>query len=114
MAANPGMPVTNANPCQEALTTALDASAVEEQELSVPETALPVMTASNESQLGASYINSCTHHTSPSNNVVCSSDSFAYENLKSVLTERLNDKIYSTFKENISNINLDSISETLC
>ena len=44
---------------------------------------------------------------------MCSLDPFAQENLKSALTERFNDKIYSTFKENVSNINQDSISKTL-
>ena len=69
---------------------------MEEQELS----ALPVMTASNESQLGASYLNNCAHHTTPNNNIsVCSSDHFAQENLNSALTERLNNKIYSTLKK---------------
>ena len=41
VAANPGMPVTNANPVQEASTTALNTQAMEEWELSAPETALP-------------------------------------------------------------------------
>ena len=48
MAANTGMPVTNANLGQEALTRDLDV--MEEQELSVTETTLPATTASNESQ----------------------------------------------------------------
>ena len=88
MAANPRMPVTNTNPGQEASTTALNAQAVEEQELSVPETALPVTTASNESQLGASCLNNCTHQTTPGINIsVCISDSLAQENLKSIQTE---------------------------
>ena len=114
MAANQGMPVTNTNPGQETLTTALTAPAGEEWELSVPETALPVTTASNESQLVASYINNYAHQTTPGNNIsMCSLDSFAQENLKSVLTERLNDKIYNTFKESFSSITLDSISKTL-
>ena len=38
---------------------------------------------------------------------------FAQENLKTLLNERLNYKIYNTFKVNFSNTNLDSISETL-
>ena len=114
MAANPGMPVTNTHPGQETLTMALDAPAVEEWELSVPETALPATTASNESQLGASFLNNCAHQTTPNNNIsMCSSDSFSQENVKSALTERLNDKIYNTFKENFSTINLDSISKML-
>ena len=43
---------------------------------------------------------------------MCSSDSFAQENCKTFLNERLNDKIYNTFKENFSNTNLNSIRET--
>ena len=46
--ANPETPVTNANPGQEVLTTALDAKAMKEGELSAPETALSATTASNE------------------------------------------------------------------
>ena len=42
---------------------------------------------------------------------MCSSDSYAQENLKILLNEKLNDKIYSTFKETFSNTNLDSVSE---
>ena len=77
VAGNPGMPVTNANPGQEALTTALNAQAMEEQELPAPETALPATTANNESQLGISYLNNCANQTSPGNNIsVCSSDPF--------------------------------------
>ena len=44
---------------------------------------------------------------------MCSSDPFAQENLKSALTERLNDKMYSIFKGIFSNIDLDSINEML-
>ena len=114
VAANPGTSVTNTNPAKEASTAALNAPTVEEWKLLAAETALPATTASNESQLGASYLNNHAHHTSPSNKIsVCSSVSFAQENLKIVLTERLNDKIYTTFKENFRNINPDSISEML-
>ena len=42
---------------------------------------------------------------------MCSSDSYGQENLKGLLNEKLNDKIYSTFKEMLSNTNLDSVSE---
>ena len=82
--------------------------------MSAPETAMPVTTASNESQSGTSYLNNCANQTTPCNNIsMCSSDPFAQENLKSILTERLNNKIYSIFKENFSNTNLDSISKML-
>ena len=39
---------------------------------------------------------------------MCSSDLYAWENLKTLLNEKLNDTIYSTFKETFSNTNLDS------
>ena len=82
VAAYPGTPVTNTNPCQETSKAALDAPAAEELELSVPETALPVTTASNEGHFGASYLNNCAHQTTPNNNIsMCSSDSFAQGNL---------------------------------
>ena len=42
---------------------------------------------------------------------MCSLDSYAQENLKSLLNEKLNDTIYSTFKETFSNTNLHSVSE---
>ena len=38
-------------------------------------------------------------------------DSYAQENIKSLLDEKLNYKIYSTFKETFSNTNLDSVNE---
>ena len=109
-----GMPVTIMTPAQEALaaTAVLDTPAMVEQELSLPETILPVDPATNESQLGASYLNNHTYKVIPNTNVsMCSSDSYAQENLKSFLNEKLNDKIYSTFKEMFSNTNSDSVSE---
>ena len=71
IAANPGMPVTNTNPSKEALRTALDAPAMEELELPVPATAMAVMTASNESQLGASYLHNHTHQATQDNMFPC-------------------------------------------
>ena len=44
---------------------------------------------------------------------VCNLDSEAQEYLKSHFNERLNDKVYSTFKELFHNINMDSIKEAL-
>ena len=83
-----------------------------EQEFSAPETVLTVHPATNESQLVASYLNNHVHQVIPNtNDSMCNSDSYAQENLKSLLNEKLNDKIYSTFKEIFSNANLDSISE---
>ena len=87
-----GTPVTITTQAQEALaaTTVLDTPAMVEQELSVPETILPVHLAPNESQLGASYLNNCIHQVVPHTNVsLCSSDSYAQENLKTLVNEKL-------------------------
>ena len=67
----PGMPVTITTPAQEALvtTTVLDTPAMVEQDLSVPETVLPVHPATNESQLDASYLNNHIHQVVPNTNV---------------------------------------------
>ena len=108
------MPMTILNPAQEALatTTVLDTPFMVEQELSVPETILPVHPATNASQLGASYLNNCIHWVIPNTNVfMCSSDLYAQENLKTLLNEKLNDKVYSTFKEMFRKTNLDSLSK---
>ena len=116
MAATPGMPVTIMTQVQEALAaiTDLDTPAMIEQELSVPETILPVTIANNESQLGALYINNGIHQVIPNNNVsLCSSDSWAQENLKTLLNEKLNDKISIIFKETFSNTTLDSVNYCL-
>ena len=61
MAKTLGTPVTITTPAQEALaaTTVLDTPEMVQQELSVPETVLPVHPPTNESQLGASYLNNC-------------------------------------------------------
>ena len=105
---------------QEALVTTVvldttsnaPATTETKHELSIPETVLPVHPSTNESQLGASYLNNCIHQVAQNANVfVCSLDSYAQENLKSLLKEKLNAKIYSTFKEMFSNTNLDSVHE---
>ena len=101
-------------PAQEALatTTVLNTTTMVEQALPVSETILPVTTAINESQLGASYLNNHVHQVIPNTNLsVCSSDSYAQENLKTLLNEKLSNKIYSTFKETIRNANVDSVSQ---
>ena len=121
------MPVTTMTPAQEALalTTVLDILAImtppiltvpaateTEHELSVPETILPVQSATNESQLGASYLNNHIHQIVQNSSIsMCSSDSYAHKNLICLLDEKLNDEIYNTFKETFSNTNLDSVSE---
>ena len=110
----PCMSVTIMTSAQEALaaTTLLDTLEIVEQELSVPETILPVHPATNESQLGTSYLNNGVHHIIQNTDVsVCSSDLYAQEILKSLLNEKINDKIYSTFKEMLSNTNLHSVCE---
>ena len=61
-----------------------------------------------ESQLGGSYINNPQVHDS-SNVSVCSSDSNVQENLKSHFNNRLSDKIYNTFRELFSNVDIDSV-----
>ena len=91
----PGTPVTIMTPAQETLaaTTVLDTPAMVEQGSSVLETILPVHPATNESHLGASYLNNCLHQGIPNTNVsVCSSDLYAQENLKTLLNEKLNEK----------------------
>ena len=72
-----------------ATTTVLDtqanapAATEMEHELSVPETVLPVHPSTNESQLGASYLNICVHQVVQNTNVcMCSSDSYTQENVK--------------------------------
>ena len=50
VAATLGVPMTKTTPGKEALTTTINNQAKEEQELSVPETILPVVTTNNESQ----------------------------------------------------------------
>ena len=63
----------------------------------VPETVLPMQLPTTESHLGASYINDqsqqVTHNNS--NISVCSSNSDAQENLKSLFIKRVNDQIYT-------------------
>ena len=120
VATAPGMPVTSTTPAQEALaaTTVLDtqeivpAAAETEHELSLPETILPIHPSTNENQLGASYLNNHIHQVVPNTNAsLCSSDSDAHKDLISLLDEKLNHKLYSTFKEMFNNTNLDSVSE---
>ena len=61
-------------------------------------------------KLGALYLNS--HINIPNSNIsVCSSNLLVHENLKMLLNEKLNDKIYTTFIAPFSNINLDSVSK---
>ena len=81
----------------------------------VPETALPMQSPIVECQLGTSYINNQSQQVTHDNtNIsVCSWDFEAQENLKSHFNERLNDKIYTIFKELLCNTNIDSVCEIL-
>ena len=73
---------------------------------------LLVQPSTNESQLGASYLNNWIHQAVQNTSIsICSSDLYVHENLKSLLDEGLNDKIYNKFKETFSNTNLDSVCE---
>ena len=68
-----------------------------EQELSVPETFLPGTTANNESHLGALHLNNCVCQGISDTNVsLCHLDSYAQENLKNLLNEKLNEKLAVT------------------
>ena len=83
MVATLSMPVTTTNPGQDILTTAINDPAMAGQEMSVPETVLPVVTTNNESQLGGSYLNSHVNQVIPNNNIsMCSSDSLHRKILK--------------------------------
>ena len=66
-----------------------------------------------ESQLGGSYINNPQVHYASSNISMCSSDLNTQENLKSHFNDRLSDKIYTTFKELFSNVNINSVCQLL-
>ena len=118
------MPVTTVVPAQKALafTTVPDTQAIlmppalttptatnlatiteTEHEFSVPGTVLAAKPTTNESQLGASYLTNHIHQVVQNTNVsMCSSNSYAQENLKnlkSLLDEKLNNKVYNTFKK---------------
>ena len=88
-----------------------------ETELKPPvlETVLPMQSPITESQLGASYINNQSQQVTRDNSniSVYSSDSKAQGNIKRHFNERLNDKIYTTFKELFSNTNIDSVCKIL-
>ena len=107
------MPEAIVTQAQEVLATATDLGTPTriDQEVSMPKTAQPATTTNNESQLGALYLNS--HINIPNSNIsVCSSDPLVHENLKMLLNEKLNDKMYTAFRATFSNINWDSVSKT--
>ena len=81
----------------------------------MPESVLPMQLPTTESQLGASYIDNHSQQVAHNNtNIsVCSSDSDAQENLKSLFDKRLNDKIYTIFKELFSNTNIYTVHKIL-
>ena len=65
----------------------------------VPVAEVPMQPPMVDSQLGGSYITNMQEHHDGSNVSICSLDLEAHENLKSHFNERLNDRVYSTFKE---------------
>ena len=79
----------------------------------VPIAEVPVQPPMVDSQLGGSYITNTHVHNHGSNVSIYSLDSEAHENLKSHFNEKLNDKVYSTFKL-FSNVNVDSIKDLSC
>ena len=81
--------------------TLLPAPVETELKPQVPETVLPMQSHIVNSQLGASYINNQSQQVAHNNtNIsICNSNSDAQENLKSHFNKRLNDTIYTTFKE---------------
>ena len=78
-----------------------------------PVSEVPMQLPMVDSQLGGLYIKNVQVHNDGCNVSICSLDSEAHKNLKSHFNERLNDKLYSTFKELFSNINVVSIKEVL-
>ena len=78
-----------------------------------PVAEVPIQLPMVDNQLGGSYITNVQAHNDSSNVSICSLDSEADENLKSHFNERLNNKVYSMFKELFNNINVDSIKDVL-
>ena len=113
------MPVTtgsNTSATTADVTTTASPAQVEvalEHLMPVPVAEVPVQLPMVNSQLGGSYITNMQVHNDGSNVSICSLDSESHENLKSHFNERLNDKVYNTFKELFSNVNVDSIKEVL-
>ena len=100
-ATTPNMPVTTMAPATTNLTTITET----EHEVSVPETmSYQSQPTTNKSQLDVSYLNNHAHQVVQNTSIsMCSSNSYAQRNLKSLPDERLNDKIYNTLKEIFSN-----------
>ena len=66
--------------------------------------------SSNNNQLGESYVAGVQHSSSKA--PFHCTDEMTCEYLKNHFNESLNDKIWNTFKDLFSNINIDSIQET--
>ena len=79
----------------------------------VPVIEVPMQLPMMDSQLGGSYITNAQVHNDVSSISICSLDSEAHHNIKTHFNERLNDKIYSTFKELFDHVNIYSIKEVL-
>ena len=77
----------------------------------VPVAEVPVQPPMVDSQLGGSYITNAQVHNDGSYISTFSLVSEAHDNLKVHFNERLNDKIYSTFKELFNHVKVDSIKE---
>ena len=73
---------------------------------------VPMQQAHVDSKLGGSYITNMQTQNE-GNASICSLDSVAHKYLKNHFNERLNDKVYETFKELFGNINTDSTREAL-
>ena len=103
--------------CTDALAETILPTPVETelQPPAVLETALPMQLPTPESQLGASYINYQNQQVAHNNSniSVSSSGSEAQETHKSLLNERLNDKVYTTLWELFSDTNIDIVHEIL-
>ena len=116
----PPMPVTvhRATPisttdAQPTATPPVLVDTVPEPLMLLPITEAPVQPPIGNNQLGGLYITDMQVHHDNSNMSVCSLDTEPHDNLKSHFNERLNDKVYSTFKKLFSNVNIDSIKEVL-
>ena len=91
-----------ANPAEGTVTSAVTTLPApvetEFQPPTMPKTTSPMQSYTTESQLGAPCINNQRQQVINDNcNIsICSLDSEAQENLKSLFNERLNDKVYTT------------------
>ena len=102
----PDMPVTSTPPTQVNIVLVEPAS-----ELPEPIAEMTIHQPGVDSQLGL-YIANTQVHNDGNNVSLCSLDLEAHKYLKN-FNKRLNDKVYSTFKELFGNINVDSVPKAL-